>query len=30
MLNAHLQVSINGPEPGTQETLEVINIAKEK
>lgn len=30
MLNSHLQVSINGPEPGTQKALEVINIAKEK
>ena len=29
MLNAHLQVSINGPEPGTREALEVINKAKE-
>ena len=29
MLNAHLQVSINGPEQGTQEALEVINKAKE-
>ena len=29
MLNAHLQVSINGQEPGTREALEVINKAKE-
>jgi len=29
MLNAHLQVSINGPEPGTREAQEVINKAKE-
>ena len=29
MLNAHLEVSINGPEPGTREALEVINKAKE-
>ena len=30
MLNAHLQVSINSPEPGTREAQEVINKAKEK
>ena len=30
MLNAHLQVSISGPEPGTREAQEVINKAKEK
>ena len=29
MLNAHLQVAINGPEPGTREALQVINKAKE-
>lgn len=29
MLNAHLQVSINGPESGTREAQEMINKAKE-
>lgn len=30
MLNCHLQVSINGPQPGTQKTFEVIKKANEK
>ena len=30
MLNAHLQVSVKGPESGTQKALVVINLAKEK